>query len=111
MKFAPVIAALLLTSCAAIPLPPAPAPEPARPAARSTPPAQSQAFGMAWESIVTKDGELTGFESSTDLVHWQVETQWTLVPNWPASVIVSNVWRDANATGPQKFYRAFNRMP
>jgi mannose/fructose/N-acetylgalactosamine-specific phosphotransferase system component IIB len=56
------------------------------------------------------DGELTGIESSTDLIHWQVATQWVMQSDWPASVIVSNTWCDTGAAS-QKFYRAFNRAP
>jgi len=68
-------------------------------------------FGLAWESVWTQDGEITGIESSTDLVHWQVETQWTMKSDWPASVIVSNKWADTQPGASQKFYRAFNRGP
>src|SRR6185437_1259581 len=45
-------------------------------------------FGLAWESEWTTDGEITGIESSVDLVHWQIATQWVMQSDWPASVIV-----------------------
>lgn len=58
-------------------------------------------FGLAWESYLTYDGEITGIESSTNLRDWKVEASWPLV-------VVSNTWRDTNPAAEAKFYRAFN---
>lgn len=60
-------------------------------------------FGLAWESYVTVQGEITGIESSTDLIHWKLEAEWPITTE-------SNVWHDTNFA-PAKFYRAFNRAP
>ena len=80
------------------------APVPALPAARAAAGvADRKPFGLAWESYVTVPGEVTGIESSTDLIHWKLEAEWPIVTE-------SNVWHDTNFA-PAKFYRAFNRAP
>ena len=74
-------------------------------AARAKPPDQTtpRKFSLAWESYVTVPGEITGIESSTDLIHWKLEAEWPIT-------VESNTWHDTNFA-PAKFYRAFNRAP
>jgi hypothetical protein len=97
---------LLLWGCAA-PASHAPrsvTPVAALPAARvAAGVAARQPFGLAWESYVTVPGEVTGIESSTDLIHWKLEAEWPITTE-------SNTWHATNFA-PAKFYRAFNRAP
>jgi hypothetical protein len=80
------------------------APVPALPAARAAAGVvDRKPFGLAWESYVTVPGEVTGIESSTNLIHWKLEAEWPIVTE-------SNIWHDTNFA-PAKFYRAFNRAP
>jgi hypothetical protein len=77
------------------------APVLALPAARAASVTPRRQIGLAWESYVTVPGEVTGIESSTDLIHWKLEAEWPITTE-------SNVWHDPNFA-PAKFYRAFNR--
>ena len=114
MKFLAPLAALILTGCAATPFadPHVKSDVAGSRAASYAPAATPEAtlteapkpLGLAWECYATVPNEITGIESSTNLVAWKLEAEWRIVT-------VSNTWTDPVPISGQKFYRAFNREP